>query len=261
MNKSGSVKTFFTLFIFFSCLGSYGQVLLKGKLQAKNLEESTVHIINFSRETGTVNAASGNFEILVAEGDILWFTSVQYEKVEVIISRKILEEKFLLVILKESVNELKEIRLSNLSLSGNISRDISEMKTFNKYALGVPLNIKPLPTKAERDLESQGNFQLGLTTAIPLELLINSLSGRLKRLKLIKANEDLSLLIEKGITAFPPEFFHTEFNIPENEIFNFVHYCAENGNLNAFFGKGKELDLIEFYKAKANEFILYRDLD
>lgn len=255
------VKTWFTFFILLVSTGSFGQVLLKGKLQAKSLEESTVHIINYSRGTGTVNSASGNFEIRAAKGDVLWFTSVQYEKMEVLISEEILNEEFLLVKLKESVSELDEVRLSNLSLSGNISRDIAGMKTLNKYALGVPLNTNPLPTKAERDLESQGNFQLGLATAIPLELLINSLSGRLKRLKLIKANEDLSLQIEKGIAAFPAEFFHTEFNLPEDQIFNFVHYCAENGDLNMFLETGKELDLIEFYKAKANEFFVYRDLD
>ena len=127
--------------------------------------------------------------------------------------------------------------------------------------LEFPLNTRPLPTKAQRDLESQGNFQLGLATAIPLDLLINSLSGRLKRLKLIKANEDLKLLVEKGIAAFPAEFFYSEFNIAEHEIYNFVHYCVENGNLNGFLGAGKELDLIDFYKAKAKEFLIYRDLD
>ena len=255
------VKTCFTFFILLVCTRSFGQVLIKGKLQAKSLEESTVHIINYSRGTGTVNSDSGNFEIKAAEGDILWFTSVQYEKVEVLISKEILNEEFLLVILKESVSELEEVQLSNHSLSGNISRDIAGMKTLNKYALGVPLNTKPLPTKAQRDLKSQGNVQLGLATAIPLELLINTLSGRLKRLKLIKANEDLSLLIEKGIAAFPAEFFNTVFNITEDEIFNFVHFCAENGNLNLFLGPGKELDLIELYKSKANEFLVYRDLD
>ncbi|HSP82807.1 MAG TPA: hypothetical protein VLN72_03665 [Gillisia sp.] len=255
------VKTCFTFILLFVFACSYGQELLKGKLEAKNLEESTVHIINYSRGIGTVNSASGNFEIPVAAGDIIWFTSVQYEKVEVLITKEILESKFLLVRLEESVSELDEVRLSNLSLSGNITRDIAEMKTLNKYALGVPLNTKPLPTKAERDLQSQGKFQLGLATAIPLDLLINSLSGRLKRLKLIKANEDLSLLVEKGIAAFPAEFFYTEFNIPEDDIYNFVHYCLESGNLKGFLGAGKELDLIGFYKAKAKEFLVYRDLD
>lgn len=255
------VKTCFTIILLFVFACSHGQELLKGKLEAKNLEESTVHIINYSRGIGTVNSASGNFEILVAAGDIIWFTSVQYEKVEVFITKEILESKFLLVRLEESVSELDEVRLSNLSLSGNITRDIAQMKTLNKYALGVPLNTQPLPTKAERDLQSQGNFQLGLATAIPLELLINSISGRLKRLKLIKVNEDLTLLVEKGIRAFPSEFFYAEFNIPEDEIYNFVHYCAENGNLSDFLGAGKELDLIAFYKAKAKEFLVNRDLD
>ena len=255
------VKTCFTILLFLVCACSYGQVLLKGTLEAKNLEEGTVHIINSYRGIGTVNSTSGYFEIIVDQGDILWFTSVQYEKVEVLISKKIVVDKFLQVYLKESVSDLEEVRLSNLSLSGNISRDIAGIKTLNKYALGVPLNTKPLPTKAERDLESQGKFQLGLATAIPLELLINSLSGRLKRLKLIKANEDLSLVIEKGVAAFPPVFFITNFHIPQHEIFNFVHYCAKNADLNLFLGPGKELDLIEFYKAKANEFLIYRDLD
>ncbi|UJH91093.1 hypothetical protein LZ575_20970 [Antarcticibacterium sp. 1MA-6-2] len=68
------------LFLFFSIYCQSQVVNLSGKVFADSLEESTLHIINISRGTGTLNTATGSFLIEVQENDTLWFSSVQYEK-------------------------------------------------------------------------------------------------------------------------------------------------------------------------------------
>lgn len=67
------------------------EIILKGKIKADALEETTIHIINITKKTGTVNAASGDFQISVQENDTLLFSSIQYENLEVLISRDILQ--------------------------------------------------------------------------------------------------------------------------------------------------------------------------
>jgi len=57
---------------------SQGPVLLDGKIIVPELESYSIHIINFTQKTGTVNDDAGGFTILVKEGDILVFSSIQY---------------------------------------------------------------------------------------------------------------------------------------------------------------------------------------
>lgn len=254
------IRTFpLFLFLLFS-LFCHSQVLnLSGRITADSLEESTVHIINISRGTGTLNSASGSFSIEVEENDTLWFSSVQYEKLEIVVTADILQKKFLEVNLSEVINELEEVKINNYGLSGNLERDVADIKTFDKYKLGIPLSKEPLPTKAERELHSENVKFEHRTLKIPLDMAINALSGRLKRLKLIKANEDLSRLVEGAIAAFSEDFFTSFLNIPKEEIVSFMYYCAENSDLRSRFAKDNELQLIEYLQEMQKQFSEFKN--
>lgn len=50
---------------------SQNSILLKGKINADSLHDSSVHIINITQKTGTVNTSAGKFEIVVKENDVI----------------------------------------------------------------------------------------------------------------------------------------------------------------------------------------------
>lgn len=85
---------------------------MKGKIIADSLGIPTVHIINYTAQTGTINSSSESFQILVKENDVLWFTSVQYKKVEIEVSAEIINSGYQEVALKEEVNELEEVNIT-----------------------------------------------------------------------------------------------------------------------------------------------------
>lgn len=121
------------IFSFFTLSGfSQEDFLLKGEIFADSLQGSKIHIINTTQVTGTTNESSGKFKIPVKEGDVLWFTSVQYEKVEITVDKQHLQDGVLHVDLITMVNELDEVKISNTGLSGNLERDLSGIKMFNK---------------------------------------------------------------------------------------------------------------------------------
>lgn len=240
------------LFILFGMnASSQEEVVLKGKLLIDSVQGSNIHIVNLTKKTGTVTNSSGHFSLPVRQNDTLLFTSVQYIKKEIVIDEEIFRNPYLEIVLTEELNELEEVNISNISLSGNLSRDISELKTFNKYDLGVKLNTRTLPTPEERRLYTATHAAGGI---LSVDMLINTLSGRLKRLKNEKEIADLTQLVKNGMLSLPETFFTENLNLPEEDVVNFLYYCAENSNLNAWLKDENDLQLMEYFERMAKEY-------
>ena len=238
------------LFFFLFCsvqMFAQESTALKGKILADSLDGSPINIVNLTREIGTINNLKGEFEIEVAQGDTLIFSSVQYEPREILITEEVLKTAFLTVILLEKINELEEVSISNTSLSGNLERDISEVEIFSQADAGFPYPTRPRKTIIERQIYS--------VASSPLSLLIYTLNGEMKKLKKAKANQDMDFLVHKGMNAIPLTIFIDEFKIPEEEVINFVYFCAEDPAFKSIVHKERPLELIEYYQAKVAFFL------
>lgn len=222
-------------------------ILLKGKIVADSLDGSSINIINLTRETGTVNSPSGDFEIRVHRNDTLLFSSVQYEIVKKTVSEEIFEKGFMEIGLKQHINQLDEVEISNIGLSGNLSNDLSKIKVFDHSTVGIPYSTSKRMAPVERHLHTAGGS--------PVELLLNTLSGRIKMLKKAREYELLAMMVDKGMDTMPLEFYTQDLQIPDDEIINFMYYCAESPAFKTLLIEPKKLELIEFFKEKAPDFI------
>lgn len=242
-------ERFFFLFFILISFSAFSQetVLLEGKILADSLEGSFINIVNLTRETGSVNNEFGEFEIEVAVDDTLYFSSVQYEGKEIIVIRKMVEEKYLDVILVPKINELAEVKISNISLSGNLERDLSNIKTYNQADYGIPFPTKTKPTSIERKIYTASSGNIGL--------ILNTLNGRLKMLKKAKANQELDILVNKGMNALPMSAYVDNFKIPEEHVVNFVYFCSEDPRFKVLVNSDVPLDLLEFYEEKVPYFL------
>lgn len=201
-------KLFLCIVGFLLCLPLFSQetILLKGKVIADSLNKSAINIVNFTRKTGTTNNASGEFKIRVRIHDTLIFSSVQYNIEEVPITRKVMERGFLQINLSEKVNELEEVQISNISLTGNLGQDLENMKVFNQAEIGFPFSTRPAPTLMQRKMSG--------ATGSSLEFLLNTLNGRIKMLKKAEELMKFDAKVDKGIEAVPIEFFIDNLQIP-----------------------------------------------
>lgn len=240
-------KVFFVVFILvFSAAMAQEQELLKGQIIADSLEASSINIVNLQREIGTTNTSSGSFEIEAGVGDTLLFSSVQYEIREIVISKEVLEKDFLEVSLVPIINELEEVRLSNISLSGNLSNDLSNIETFDQASVGFPLSSVPRKTSIERKIYT--------ASSTSLDLILNLLNGRLKMLKKAKENMEYESFIDLGVNIFPTEFFTDYLQISEDKIRLFVYYCGQDPRHKPLLIKQEALSIVELYLEKAAEF-------
>ena len=239
--------------------------ILSGQIITEEPLNSPVHIINISREKGGVSELSGRFSVEVSVGDTLVFSSVQYKKEKIVVNRETLQLNNYRIKLVEDLTELEEVKLHKLS--GNLAKDISGIKTFNKFDLNAPMARKPPPTQLERQtytaITGPGGSKLSvigvLTGKIPLAPIMNKLNGTLDELEKRKENADLKFQVEKAVYLISEETFTKDFNIPENEIMNFAYYCAENYDLEILLDN--PLELYEFFQSKAAEFKDLKILD
>ncbi|WP_189604765.1 hypothetical protein [Salinimicrobium marinum] len=253
--------------LFFICaccsisLSAQEKTVLRGKIEAESLMETAINIINLTQKTGTVNTASGSFEIEVTVNDSLWFSSVQYEQIKIKVTQELIEIGFLEIRLEENVNELSEVRLTNVGLSGNLTKDLSEIPTFTPVDMGFSMSDKPIPTSIERKLHTAKGVQKHSVRNPPgqvnvsLDGIINTFNGKIEMLEKAKENQDLNNLVIAGMNALPDSFFVEELQLPPSEVKNFIYFCTETIYFKSLLRKEKMLELIEFYQRKAPEFI------
>ena len=236
-------------------------VMLDGKVISDSTSTVNIHIVNLNLEKGTTTDIKGNFSIYARVGDTLLFSSVQFENRKVVLSLKDFEKSFLMVKLYSARNELQEVQLTDLKLSGHLDKDLSRVKIFDRQKYGIPYPEKKL-TQTERKLytadagmENKWNYLFVLLGApMPLDPLMNEINGRTKYLKKLDAQDKLQLRVQKGISLLGRDFFITELDIPENEVENFVYYCAGYSEYEKLLDSPDMLKLIEYYKSKRQNF-------
>lgn len=261
MNKA----CFFLLIFVLPFYCSAQQVpILKGQILSDSLNGSSINIVNLSRKIGTTNNSKGQFEIVAAKGDSLFFSSVQYEPLEIVVSEEVLEKAFLEVYLIERLNELEEVNLSNISLSGNLQQDIEQIQTTDQAAFGFKLPAQPRLSSVERKLKTASNVQkdskrqsAGLVN-VSLDGILNRLNGKIEMLEKASENEEQAQVVDRGIKAVPASYFIEDLKIPEEQIVNFVHFCAENPNFPKLLPPSKRFELMDYYRKKAADFIAER---
>lgn len=234
---------------------SQNQVTIRGNIIADSLQGSSVHIINLTQKTGTVNDRTGNFQILVRENDILLFSSIEFEKKEIVITEAILKKQFLEVELFPALNILEDINLSNITLTGNINTDLENIEIVKGLPLGNAVDFMDArfksdindPLNAPENLAFQQNNIMQGTSVdfIAVAGLISQLIGKKKQKKEILPpgyGKPVSLEIRK---LFKDDFFISSLKIKEEKIEDFLFYLDEQDINRQLFFDHHRMALIE----------------
>jgi hypothetical protein len=241
--KSSFFLTF--LLIFSTHLFSQESITLKGKILADSIE-APIHIINISAEKGTLTEASGEFAVEVRENDLLLFSSVQFQKKEILVTSQILSSGVLEIKLQKDLTELDEVRLHQLS--GNLAKDIDGIKTFDPRIIGFALSDKKPLSIEERKLAALSS------PSDPVGLIYGAISGENKILKKAIENNKLRTLVYKAKELMPDEFYTKTLLLEENKIMDFLYFCSRKPNFKELINENDLLVLIEFLKGMITEY-------
>jgi len=192
----------------------FSEKIIKGKIEVEAASAEGIHVLNLVTEKSTVSDINGNFSISAKEDDLLVFSAIHLEYARKSISKKEYEAGYVIVKLQEKVTELEEVV-------------VTEYTKINAKDLGI-INYTPKKyTPAERKLytaTSGGGI-------IPIDPILNWISGRTKMLKKEIQVEKRELLRERLETYYEDVFFMESLKIPELYLEGFKYYVVEDQDL------------------------------
>lgn len=229
------------------------QKVLVGEVFADEVQLSDINVQNTTKKIGAVTNAYGSFQIPVSPGDTLRFTSVQIKTKIIVIDAAIYRATRLRIPLDPFVNELEGVTLNPYGLSKVLSEDLAGLNIntpVDAKKLNLPnAEVEPL-TQSQR-LLFEATSGAGL---IPLNPLLNALSGRTKMLKNRIALEAKNTAIDNVIQRYEEPLFKTYLGIMPNEILRFLYFCESDDSYAQLIELNDELQFLEFLKTKSNEF-------
>ena len=259
MRKETYLKVITLLLFTVSPLFAQENLQLKGTVSAPFLDEASVHIINSTQQTGTVNSKSGSYQILVNENDELLFSSVQYKNVTVQITSEIIKKGILDIVLEEDLNVLDEVNISNVQLTGNINTDIAQIPIVRDMPVNIKFgDIKNM--KFESDINDPQkaplNLALGQRPGLPgadvlgiIGLILSPILPDPKppeiKLNLNKYKNN-SEIIAQLRALFDEKFFTETLAIKPEYIDAFIFHANDHGLGAILVKKQNKLALIEF---------------
>lgn len=214
---------------------------------------NNAHILNLNSKQGTISLANGTFKIFAKPGDPIAISSIQYQEKKYFVRKSSFGFQDLVLYLSPKRYLLEEIKLKRHHLKGSLSVDVHAVPNLNAptisaVSLALPNAGSKLMKKVDREIYTATTSASGIS----LDLILNTLSGRLKKLKfkksIVNEDENINLVFEKY-----KYLFEQSFNIKKEDAFKFLHFSFSGSLYNEKLLEN-ELALIHFLQKKSNDF-------
>jgi hypothetical protein len=239
-----------------------------------------VTVFNLGSLEGTVTNGEGVFFIHARETDKLSFKAVQLESFSLTITKKVIEERKVLISLSEGVNQLDEVILVDglmrikVKKTPYIDPKIDQVSEFNVKTRAVDRMENTFSDRIKQPEEYPIRAE-AFNQNMPRFNMVNIIGG-LAMLAAGAAINELAANIENGIdngpdarkqkfdvyvlkNTYSTEYLLDYLQLPQEDLFEFIYFAQDNGLNAAMFEPERELDLLQFlsnqvalFKAKKN---------
>lgn len=200
------------------------QSTINGKV-TNETDYDGIQVFNKTQSKYTITNDLGEFKIIAKVNDTIVFSAIQYKLEELIVTEQLITDLSITIFLTIHINDLGAVYIGP-KLSGNLLTDIKNIPTkelVTAKTLGLPnAGVKPL-TLAERELYTATNGG----GVLSVDAIINILSGRTKKLKLLLKLERKAQLEDRVHYEFK-RMIIADFQIPKNQVQQFIFYAAED---------------------------------
>tara|TARA_R110000751_G_scaffold91938_1_gene180133 strand:+ start:2669 stop:3442 length:774 start_codon:yes stop_codon:yes gene_type:complete len=237
-------------------------IQLTGKITNDSIDHEYLHVLNLTLQKGTITNEKGVFRIPVREQDTLYISAVQFKPKEVVITSEIIAKNFLELELETNVTELEDVNISDIDLSGRLGDDMNIPKVekpFNPADAGLPVYTGPIITQEERKLYTATHSGGGI---IPVNAVINAISGRTKMLKNQVRISNMEIRVQKARNLVSDSTYIYQLNIPAKYIDDFAHYIYQDNTENLQIASEENpLSLIELLIEQAPLYLQFKKID
>lgn len=238
-----------------ACLS--GQAKQRQELRGLIVEDTAaiadVHVLNLSALQATISDADGFFRIQAGLGDTLLFSAVRYKRTSLVVDAAVLSAPSLLVPLEPFVNELREVVVTPYDLTGDLNKDVGRLPVappVSAFSLGLPNAAARRFTQTENRL-NEATTGGGI---VPLNPLLNAITGRTRRLKKQLVLETRYEQARQIRMQYPDSIFVSRLGIPEDRIPDFMYFCEVDSLFNQVAYSDDRLRIWEFLRRKSGEY-------
>ena len=205
---------------------------IKGKLLYKNTVVVAANVVNNSAQTNTITDSEGEFEIEVAEGDEVIFSSVQYQIRSVTITPEILAKNRLVVTLTENINELREVVVTTEDVERFLELKEEEFKRFDYE--------QDKSTRVNNTLTDDRLLTQGIDFVNIAKLIVKALNSEPEEERMrMKPSEVLPQVFEDS-------FFENDLKLQKDQVVGFLEYIDTQMKTSALLKQSMQFQLIDY---------------
>ena len=215
--------------------------LIKGQLIYRNHNVVAANVVNNTAQLNTITDAEGGFEIPVALGDEVIFSSVQYLIRTVEITPEILKKNRLIITVNEKINALEEVVVTPENTEKFL--DLKE-EEFESYDYN-----RDKSTKLENTIVTQGQLRNGLNIINIAKLIAKAVSSKsLEEKQKLKPSEILTYV-------FSDEFFVNDLALKNDQVTGFLEHIDKNLPSQQLLKTGQQFQLIDYLISESQKYI------
>jgi hypothetical protein len=210
-----------------------------------------ITIFNKNLRSGTITDDNGDFQITARENDSLVFSAVQFEDFVIVVTENLIEERVMTVNLNAAVNDLPEVKISDLS--GIIEVDVKRIRVVGgeKEWVSTPelQRLKSMPQRYRSNYvrnDAMGNVTAsdyqGLNFANIFRAIFANVGKKQAKVEKISPQK-LADLIRYRLEE---EFFVETLNIGTEHTNDFLLYVIDNGLTQKFVNTKNDLEIMQF---------------
>ena len=264
------MKNLYIILLIFSalCTAQKDRVQIQGAISTSdNKNLGGITIFNTNSYEGTVTNDSGTFYIDVKEGDQLDFRAVQFSNFKIVIGKESISTKKLKINLKESINELDEVRLTNGSFMIPVRRTVAMDSVINQVSERnvrlAAVNRKEtilsdrvrqpgeygIRNEAFKQTQPRIDFfdAVGLAKGVINGTPLDGSDAGTRALSKEKEVFDVNILKNKYGTEYLVDFLKIE----EENLYEFLYFARDRGLDASYLTPEKELALLHFINETA----------
>lgn len=247
------------IMLFFSFL-SYSQPkarrVVTAQIVADSLDVSNVTVLNLNSKIHAISDAQGKFTIYAAENDTLQFSSIAFNSRKIVLSESDLELDMIKIRLRGAVNQLEEVIVYRVKLSGDLAFDSKKIKIRASFVPESSELVSPDYKRGEKLVNTSMPTIESSLTGLDFGRMGATVIGWLKKPKTkvekpYITNETFFELVRQRFSYY---FFTETLKIEHDQIGLFLSFCdTPEGNL--LLDPKKEFELTDFLIKKSAEFI------
>lgn len=211
------------------------QKTILGKIVSKTRDLEGIYIKNLNTNVSTATQKGGYFSIEANPNDTLLFSAVHLVGREKVLTYADMNKSLVFVPMEYAENILEELI-------------IDRRVTTESLGLGGAKKYTPAQRRLRTATSSSGGI-------IPVDAIVNAISGRTKMLKKTVELEAENMLVQQMLNKFPDDFYTGRLKIPAQYLQAFGYYMLQDPIIITSFNSTTNTQLSLMYAEKATEFL------